>query len=306
VIGLLNRFPINKLLSLDAGYERGMHLRGNGQSFNNAMFGFSYNPTENFRSAARYELRDLYGFGNMFTVGAAGKLSESWTSLGRLQYTRTAFRNQASNTMLNGQLALAWRPLESDKTALLVSYNHRSIEQGGRQGFAPLLDRDTVLALDGLYQPLRRVELYGRYALKFNRTGRDGLPVVASLTSLLQARAEWRFAEYFDLAGELRTLWLSGTGSRRTSAGAELGFWALADVRLAGGYNFTQMKESPGYFGGFSSFNQNLNTRQGFYFVVSSKLSNMFNLFGTSPTGLVGHEPVPSGPTPAAPGNKPE
>jgi hypothetical protein len=295
VIGLLNRFPISKRLSLDAGYERGMHLQGNGHSFNNAMFGFSYNPTDNFRSAARYELRDLYGFGNIFTVGAAGKLAESWTTLGRFQYSRTAFRRlptQGDNLMMNGQLAMAWRPLESDRTALLFSYTHRSIEQGARQGFAPTIDRDEILAADGLYQPLRRLELYGRYAVKFNRTGRDGIPVASTLTSLLQGRAELRFAQYFDLAGEVRTLWLSGAGSRRTSLGAELGFWALSDLRLAGGYNFTQMKESPGYFGGFSSFNQNLNTRRGFYFVVSSKLSNMFNLFGTSPTGLVGHEPT--------------
>lgn len=299
VIGLLNRFPINKVLSLDAGYERGMHIRGNGNSFNNAMFGFSYSPTDSFRSAARYELRDLYGFGNIFTVGAAGKLSESWTSLGRLQYSRTAFQNQGSNIMMNSQLALAWRPLESDKTALLLSYNYRSIEQGARQGFDPLLDRDQVLAVDGLYQPLRRLEFYARYAFKFNRNGRDGFPVVSTHTSLIQARAEWRFIQYFDLAGEVRTLWLSGTGSRRTSMGTELGFWALSDLRLAGGYNFTQMKESPGYFGGFSNLNNNLNTRKGFYFVVSSKLSNMFNLFGTAPEGLVGHEATTT-PAPAA------
>ncbi len=294
VIGLMNRFPINKVLSFDAGYERGMHLRGEGNSFNNAMFGFSYNPTNSFRSAARYELRDLAGFGNIFTLGAAGKLSESWTTLGRFQYSRTAFRNQGDNQMINGQLATAWRPLRSDKTAFLLSYTHRSIEQSARQGYAPTIDRDEILAADGLYQPLRRLELYGRYAMKFNRTGRDGIPVVATLTSLIQGRAELRFAQYFDVAGEARLLWLSGTGSQRTSIGAELGFWALSDVRLAGGYNFTQMKESPGYFGGFSTFGSNLNTRQGFYFVVSSKLSNMFNLFGTSAEGLVGHEAAPA------------
>ncbi|MBL8204091.1 MAG: DUF11 domain-containing protein [Blastocatellia bacterium] len=294
VIGLMNRFPINKVLSLDAGYERGMHLRGEGNSFNNAMFGFSYNPTDNFRSAARYELRDLYGFGNIFTVGAAGKLSESWTTLGRFQYSRTEFRNQGNNLMMNGQLAMAWRPLSSDKTAFLMSYTHRSIEQGARQGFGAAIDRDEILAADGLYQPFRRLELYGRYAMKFNRSGRDQVPMVSTLTSLVQGRAELRFAQYFDVATEARLLWLSGTGSRRTSIGAELGFWALSDVRLAGGYNFTQMKESPGYFGGFGTFTNNLNTRQGFYFVVSSKLSNMFNLFGTSPTGLVGHEASPA------------
>jgi hypothetical protein len=120
---------------------------------------------------------------------------------------------------------------------------------------------------------------------------------------LIQGRAELRFAQYFDVAAEARLLWLSGTNSRRTSMGLELGFWALSDLRLAGGYNFTQMKENLGYFGGFSTFNQNLNTRKGLYFVVSSKLSNMFNLFGTAPTGLVGHEPTPPAgtTTPTAP-----
>ena len=290
VVGLMNRFPINKVFSLDAGYERGMHLKGNGNSFNNAMFGVSYNPTDNFRSAARYELRDLNGFGNIFTVGAAGKLAAGFTTLGRVQYSKTAFQNQG-NTTMNGQLAAAWRPLESDRTAFLVSYTHRSIEQNSSQSFSPSIDRDDILSADGLYQPFRRLEIYGRYAMKFNSNGRDNVPLASTMTMLLQGRAEFRLAKYFDLAGEVRSLWLSGGSSRRNSIGTELGFWALSDLRLAGGYNFTQMKENPGYFGGIGNLT-NLNTRKGFYFVVSSKLSNMFNLFGTSREGLVGYGPA--------------
>jgi trimeric autotransporter adhesin len=305
VIGLMNRFPLSKKFSLDAGYERGMHLKGNGQSFNNAMFGASYNPSENFHSAARYELRDLNGFGNIFTVGAAGKLSESFTTLGRFQYSRTAFQNQ-NNEMMNGQLAAAWRPLDSDRSAMLLSYTHRSINQSAISGFAPARDRDDILAADGLYQPFRRLELYGRYAMKFSNNGRDNLPLASTMTMLLQGRAELRIAKFFDVAGEVRSLWLSGASSRRFSAGAELGFWALSDLRLAGGYNFTRMTENAGYFGGFDS--RGLNTRKGFYFVVSSKLSNMFNLFGTSRDGLVGNEPIQPATTPGtttpAPENK--
>ena len=303
VVGLMNRFPLSKTFSLDAGYERGMHLKGNGQSFNNAMFGASYNPTDNFHSAARYELRDLNGFGNIFTVGAAGKLSESFTTLGRFQYSRTAFQNQ-NNEMMNGQLAASWRPLESDRTAMLLSYTHRSINQSAVSGFAPARDRDDILAADGLYQPFRRLELYGRYAMKFSSNGRDNLPLASTMTMLLQGRAELRLAKFFDVAGEVRSLWLSGASSRKFSAGAELGFWALSDLRLAGGYNFTRMTENVGYFGGFDS--RGLNTRKGFYFVVSSKLSNMFNLFGTSRDGLVGNEPIQPATTPAATTPAPE
>ena len=62
------------------------------------------------------------------------------------------------------------------------------------------------------------------------------------------------------------------------------------------------MTENAGYFGGFDS--RGLNTRKGFYFVVSSKLSNMFNLFGTSREGLVGNEPIQPSTTTPAPENK--
>ena len=304
VVGLMNRFPLSKIFSLDAGYERGMHLKGNGDSFNNAMFGLSFNPTDNFRSAARYELRDLNGFGNILTVGAAGKLTSNLTTLGRFQLSRTAFETLGSNKMMNGQLAAAWRPMDSDRTALLLSYTYRSVDQAGRQGFASTVERDEILATDGLYQPFRRLELYGRFAVKFNSNGSANIPLASSLTMLMQGRAELKLARYFDVASEIRSLWLSSSLSRRTSIGTELGFWALSDLRLAGGYNFTQMRENPGYFGGVGNFN-NLNTRKGFYFVVSSKLSNMFNLFGTSREGLIGNEPMQTSTTPTSAAPKP-
>jgi hypothetical protein len=70
------------------------------------------------------------------------------------------------------------------------------------------------------------------------------------------------------------------SGSRRSSYGAELGFWVLADLRVGVGYNFTRAGE-PG--GGVV-----IPTRRGFYFTISSKLSNLFDLFGTSQNGLAG------------------
>jgi hypothetical protein len=52
----------------------------------------------------------------------------------------------------------------------------------------------------------------------------------------------------------------------------------LPDVRFGLGYNFTAATEPAG-----SSI---LPTRRGFYFTISSKLSNLFDLFGTSKAGL--------------------
>ena len=80
VIGLQNRFALTKELQLDLGYERGFHLAGEGQSFNNLHVGFGWQPTANFRSSARYELRDRGGVGNVLTLGAAGRLADNLTT----------------------------------------------------------------------------------------------------------------------------------------------------------------------------------------------------------------------------------
>jgi hypothetical protein len=51
-------------------------------------------------------------------------------------------------------------------------------------------------------------------------------------------------------------------------------------VRIGGGYNFSKAKEPLG-------FNDNkVFNKKGFYFVLSTKVSKLFNLFGTSKKGL--------------------
>ena len=62
-------------------------------------------------------------------------------------------------------------------------------------------------------------------------------------------------------------------GTARASFGTELGFWVLPDLRVGGGYNWTGVVEP-----GLSPL---LSARRGFYLTISSKLSNLFDLFGT-------------------------
>jgi len=52
----------------------------------------------------------------------------------------------------------------------------------------------------------------------------------------------------------------------------------LPDLRLGVGYNFTRAGEP--------TLDRVLPTRQGVYFTITSKLSNLFDLFGTSRRGL--------------------
>ncbi|HVG34666.1 MAG TPA: hypothetical protein VM911_16475, partial [Pyrinomonadaceae bacterium] len=273
VIGLQNRLPISQELSLEVGFERGFHLAGLGESFNSATLGFGWMPTQDFRASARYEFRDRGSVGQLFNIGAAGRLGHGITVMSRLQYTDADFAGRESSA-IDGTAALALRPLESDRVGLLFSYNHRSIVQDAIEGTEQTRDQIDTLSMDGYVQATRALELYGRFALRFNANGQPELPYVSTLTYLTQARAQYRLTSRFDLAGEVRYLLQTSTGTRRAIFGTELGFWALPDLRLGVGYNFTRAGEPGGL-----SVRQG---RRGFYFTISSKLSNLFDLFGAS------------------------
>jgi hypothetical protein len=281
VIGLTNRLPVNKELALDLGYERGFHIAGAGESFNAGHLGFAWQPTEGFRTTGRYEMRDRGGVGSVFTLGAAGRLGDGVTSLGRFQLSRTDFQGRTGSAMA-ATGALAWRPLHRDSMGLLFSYTRRDLSQQNGAGLGETRDRSDTLSTDGYYQATRNVELYGRFALKFGDTSSQGLARVSTLTYMTQARAVYRLGRYVDVAGEGRWLAQPASSTARASFGSELGFWVLPDLRLGGGYNWTGASE-PGGFG--------LNpARRGFYFTISSKLSNLFDLFGTSKAGLNGEK----------------
>ena len=174
---------------------------------------------------------------------------------------------------MSATAALAWRPLESDRAGLLFSYTRRDITQEGAGAEGETLDRSDTLSSDWYYQATRKVELYGRFALKLGDTASAGLARVSTLTYLTQGRAVYRLGRYMDVAGEGRWLAQPSSSTGRASFGAELGFWVLPDLRLGGGYNWTGAMEP-----GASALAA---ARRGFYFSISSKLSNLFDLFGT-------------------------
>ncbi|HET6975540.1 MAG TPA: isopeptide-forming domain-containing fimbrial protein [Pyrinomonadaceae bacterium] len=277
VIGLQNRLPLTKQLSLEFGFERGFHVAGNGESYNSATLGFGWQPTENFRANARYEFRDRTGAGQVLAFGAAGTISEGLTALSRFQWSRTNFDGRHGSAM-EGTGALAYRPLSSDRVGVLFSFTHRSLDQDGFNGTGATRDRLDSLATDGYFQATNRLELYGRLAVRFSANGQADLPFVSTFTYLTQGRAQYRLTRRIDWAAEMRRLTQPSSGTHRSIYGTEIGVWALPDLRVGLGYNFSVTGEP---FGA-----NTLPARRGFYFTLSSKLSNLFDLFGTSKSGL--------------------
>jgi hypothetical protein len=285
VFGMQNRLPITKGLSLELGFERGFHLAGEGKAFNSATLGFGWTPNDSFKASAHYEFRDRGGNGQMLAFGAAGRLTEGITVLSHLRWSQSAFGGRNSSAV-DGLAALAFRPLKSDRAGLLFSFNHRAIAQSGTASLVPTRDRLDTVATDGYYQATKRLELYGRFALRFAANGEPSLPFVSTLTYLTQARAQYRLTTRVDWAGETRLIMQPSSNTRRSVYGTEIGLWAMPDLRLGIGYNFTKSGE-PG-------LDRALPSKQGFYFTISSKLSNLFDLFGTSKNGLAAASNEPS------------
>jgi uncharacterized repeat protein (TIGR01451 family) len=276
VIGLQDRLPVTKKLSFDLGFERGFHLAGPNESFNSSSVGFGWLPNSDFRATARYEYRDRGGVGQLLALGAAGRLSEGITSLSHFQFSRGSFGGK-SNESIEGTAALAIRPLESDRAGVLFSYTHRSMIQDAASP-NPTRDRIDSLSTDGYNQLTPRLELYGHFALRFSANGQPGIPFASTLSFITQARAQYLLTSHLDWAIEARFLSQPSSSTRRSVFATEVGFWLLPDVRFGGGYNFTSATEPPGSAG--------LPMHRGFYFTISSKLSNLFDLFGTSKAGL--------------------
>jgi uncharacterized repeat protein (TIGR01451 family) len=273
VVGLINRLPVNKQLSLELGYERGFHLKGEGKNFNSITLGAGWQPKENFVSNFRYEMRDRNGLEHLFVVGAAGRINSSITALSRFQFAQTKSAGTDTN-FTDGMAAMAIRPATNDRMGLLFSYSRYSRETDHAGGLTTTRDRVETLATDAFYQLTQKLEFSARLAARFNANGQDDKAYVSTLTYLAQGRMQYHFAKRFDFAAELRGMFQPKSGTGKKSYGTEVGYWPLPDLRLGLGYNFFNASEPAGNFSG--------PRRRGFYFVLSTKLSNLFDLFGAS------------------------
>jgi hypothetical protein len=161
----------------------------------------------------------------------------------------------------------------------LFSYTARSFERAGWTKLPSQSDQVHMLSSDGFLQPARFLEIYGRFALSERAATSDGNAQIATLTYLAQGRTQLRLNRYLDLAGEFRYLSQPVTNTTRKVAGVELGGWALRDLRAALGYNFNSAAEmGPNFL--------TRDVRKGFYFTLTSKISRLFDLFGTPQAGL--------------------
>lgn len=238
--------------------------------------GFSYTGSPNFQANARFEHRtSSEGSNTVISAAATGKLSPSLTALFRYQQASAANQKLVGlGDTANLKLGLAYRDPNSDKFNALLRYEYRknpstipdTLLLGSGTG-----SREHLFAVEAIYAPNWRWELYGKFALRNSTTYLAKDLVASGTTYLAQARAIYRLGYRWDVSGEVR--WLSQPNAGFTEIGlvAELGYYLTPGLRLAAGYSFGGIQDDD--FEGTRSAG-------GPYLGVSLKLDELFSGFG--------------------------
>lgn len=244
--------------------------------------GLDYIDNPNFKANGRFEYRDGEGRNDTMVIsaGAAGKISPSFTMLGRYQqgnFANQLLTDSGLSDTVNLKLGMAYRNPSDDKFNALLRYEYRQ---------NPALTPDTILfgsgtgsnvhlvALETIYAPNWRWEFYGKFALRSTKSflARDLLGTNA--ITLGQFRAAYRLGYRVDVAGEVRWISQSVIGFDEVGLAVEAGYYLNPNLRVALGYNFGQANDR--------DLSRN---KDGVYVTLSLKLDQLLSGFGVTLPG---------------------
>jgi hypothetical protein len=271
VFGVLTRLPVKPGLSIDGSIDNALHIAGEGRGYIGGSVALSQSHGNRLRTFVRYELRRRDVSEHLFSAGMVGRLSASTFVLTRY---RISDLHAGSATRFNdAQLALSVRPKQSDRVALLFSYDYGSARNVTPLSFAanPRTDR---LSIDGLIELGHGFESYSRLSMARVSEVAAGY----RLGTFVQSRLQKSLSHRFDIAGEARWIRESVDAPGTLIPGVEWGTWATRDLRIGLGY-------SPRGFANPGSLLNSTAARGGAYLVVSSKLSGIFDLMGSGKEG---------------------
>lgn len=273
LIGARTHFEIARGIGTSFGLEHGTLVSGQGDNYTSGTVGIDWVRSERVKATARYEGRDRGGFTGLFSAGAAARLASGVTTMARVRWA-DGNRLTTDNSMA-AMAAVALRPANHDRLGWLLSYQYLDPTLTEPQPtVAPGRLSSSwrhLLSTDAYAQPLQWLELHGKFAWQ-----RSELPSsFRTDTYLSQARVQVAMSRYVDAAFEERYINQPVSHSHREGTALEVGFWPLADFRIAVGYNFRDTRDSYG---------RDLQGRaSGAYLTLSTKLSRLFDLFGSRP-----------------------
>src|SRR5207244_158318 len=163
----------------------------------------------------RYQLENaINGTDSFAVIGLQNRLPLTKKFSVELGFERGFHLLGPNQSFNSGTVGLGWQPNSDFRASARYEYRDRgglgqlfAVGAGILRSSASLTgDRSDSLSTDGYYQLTKRLELYGRGALRFNANGQPQLPFVSTLTFLTQARAQYLMTSRLDWAVETRML----------------------------------------------------------------------------------------------------
>jgi hypothetical protein len=242
----------------------------------NLSVGLDYTDNPNWKASLRYDFRTgATGKNSVFTAAVSGKLTNALTVLAN--YQQASSSNQGLEKLGDTatlRFGLAYRDPNNDRFNALLRYEYRrnpsiipeDLLDGGGTGVV-----DHTVAVEAIYAPDWRWELYGKVAFRNSSTDlAEDLKGTSSI-GLGQLRATYRFNRSWDIVGEARFITQPSVGFTEIGAVAEVGYYLTPNLRLAAGYVFGNINDRD--FNGSRS-------ASGPYLGVTIKVNELFNGFG--------------------------
>ena len=240
-VGLRNRWKLGGGWSASTGYERVRILNGSAANLGSGETtavtgGLEYTGASDWKGAARLELRDSTASSSVLgTLGAAFKLSDEWTALGRNLLTITRQHDAASKTEDWLQFGMAYREQAANKTNALLRAEYRTEDVSdpvaGDSG-----RRVAVVSAHASHQLNPQTQLSARVAAKWARDRSLGLDS-RETTQLISARATYDIAPRWDLGAQAAALIGASGHARQLGLGAEAGYLLADNLWVSVGWN---------------------------------------------------------------------
>ncbi len=277
-------------LSLDSGH--------------NFSVGVDYTDNPDIKASFRYQYRTSSGGTNsVLAADVAGKLTSSLTGL--VRYEQAGAANQLLGLLgstANFKVGLAYRNPKNDSFNALLRYEFRNnpsitpdtILLGTGTG-----STDHTLAVEGIYAPNWRWELYGKLGYRHSTSYLASDLISSSDILLTQLRATYRISYRWDISAEGRLINTLSTGTTEYGATAEVGYYLTPNLRLAAGYAFGRVSDR--------DFN-NSRSAGGPFVGITVKLDQLFDgfrLLKKNPKKTLEQKAADVVPTAAAPTTEP-
>lgn len=168
-------------------------------------------------------------------------LNNEYSLLLNSEFLRELSSQDTIRTNRKAVLGLSYRPVYNDKLNLLSKYEYKGEINHSTSG-SSCDYYNNIVSLEGDYQLHPKVDIFSKYALKFQREKDNGLQTDAMI-DMTTTRVNYKLTEIFDFTTYYRFINERDNSIIKHAPALEVGVLFLKRLRLGLGYNFLDYRD---------------------------------------------------------------